>query len=62
MSDPYLQRNGTLKNRLGITDPHELAIVEDEISALRLHDIEPGPIAHPRSLKDLKTIHRFRKG
>lgn len=33
MDDPFLQENGTLKNKLGITDPDELEEVSYKNSA-----------------------------
>jgi cell filamentation protein len=39
--DPYLDpASGVLRNRLGITDPKELAQVEAALSASRLVDLE----------------------
>ena len=40
MSDPYLDENGVLKNLLGITDEKELDRAEEDISYLKLLNID----------------------
>ena len=43
--DPYLDlATGVLRNRLGITDPGELAQAEAELTALRLIELRQAPL------------------
>ena len=37
MNDPYIQNNGTMKNKLNISDREELEKAERMITALRLY-------------------------
>ena len=56
--DPYLLPNGTLRNKLGFTDPKRLQEAEDEFVAGReklLRDRLPTP---PFTYATLKAIHR----
>ena len=39
MKDPYIQENGTLKNKLGITEYKELNDAEKDIGFVKLIDI-----------------------
>ena len=55
--DPYLQPNGTLRNKLGITDQALLSLAEADLVAARAKLLElslPGP---PFSFDTLKAIH-----
>ncbi|MDL2273312.1 hypothetical protein LJC34_01995 [Oscillospiraceae bacterium OttesenSCG-928-G22] len=38
-NDPYLQDNGTLKNKLGITDPKKLKQAEIDFSTFRIKEL-----------------------
>lgn len=40
MKDPYIQENGTLKNKLGITEYKELNNAEKDIGFVKLIDID----------------------
>ena len=40
MKDPYVQGNGTLKNKLGIEEYTELNAAEKDIGFVKLIDIE----------------------
>lgn len=39
MKDPYIQKNGTLKNKLNITDYHELSVAERNITFSKFLDV-----------------------
>ena len=39
MKDPYIQKNGTLKNKLGIEEYNELNAAEKDIGFVKLIDI-----------------------
>lgn len=57
-NDPYLLPNGTLRNKLGITDQEDLAVADAEQVASRelaLRGRLPGP---PFTFETLKSIHR----
>lgn len=56
--DPYLLANGTLRNKLGITDPAQLALVEGNLSAVRARDIELALPRPPFSFETLRDVHR----
>uniref|UniRef100_UPI003F497525 Fic/DOC family protein n=1 Tax=Pseudonocardia sp. CA-138482 TaxID=3240023 RepID=UPI003F497525 len=58
--DPYLDlTTGVLRNRLGITDPAELAMAEAELTALRLVELRRSPIPGAYDLDHLRAFHRF---
>lgn len=58
--DPYLDLgSGILRNRLGITDPAELATAEAAITATRLAQIAVDPVPGDLDLAHLQAIHRF---
>lgn len=58
-ADPYLQENGTFKNRLGITDAAELQARETAISSVRLAQMQQleRPVGR-FDLDHLREIHR----
>lgn len=58
--DPYLDpATGLLRNRLGITDPAELARAEAELTALRLVELRRTPVPGGYDLEHLRGFHRF---
>ncbi|WP_051581817.1 Fic/DOC family protein [Pseudonocardia acaciae] len=58
--DPYLDpTTGVLRNRLGITDPAELARAEAELTALRLVELRRTPLPGHYDLAHLRGFHRF---
>ncbi len=58
--DPYLDPgSGVLRNRLGITDPGELAQVEAALSATRLIDLERRRLPGGYDLNHLRAFHRY---
>ena len=57
--DPYLQANGTLKNRLGITDAEMLGQVEADFTKVRLRLLERRGPQGPFSFERLKATHRY---
>lgn len=40
MNDPYVQSNGTLKNKLNISDREELEEKERNVTVVRLYEIQ----------------------
>jgi cell filamentation protein len=58
--DPYLDLStGVLRNRLGITDPAELARAEAELTALRLVELRRVALPGCFDLAHLRAFHRF---
>lgn len=57
--DPYLQPNGTLRNRFGITDADELSLREADLSRARLFLIETEGPQGPFDFERLKATHRY---
>lgn len=57
MDDPFLQENGTLKNKLGITDPDELEEVSYKNSAKKAVQILQSNFK-VKSIDDLNKIHK----
>ena len=56
--DPYLDlATGVLRNRLGITDPGELAQAEAELTALRLIELRQAPLPGRYDLDHLQDFH-----
>ncbi|MBN9795575.1 cell filamentation protein Fic [Pseudonocardia sp. TMWB2A] len=56
--DPYLDLDtGVLRNRLGITDPAELAQAEAELTALRLIELRQQPLLGRYVLDHLQDFH-----
>ena len=59
-ADPYFDpRSGVLRNRLGITDPGELAEVEAALTASRLVDLEQRRLAGDYDLAHLQVFHQY---
>lgn len=57
--DPYLDLDtGVLRNRLGITDPAELAQAEADLTALRLAELIRHPLPGGHDLAHLQAVHR----
>jgi cell filamentation protein len=57
--DPYLDlEHGVLRNRLGITDPAELARIEAGVSAMRLVELEAQDLPGHDDLTHLQAFHR----
>lgn len=59
MSDPYLQPNGTLKNKLGITDPETLSQVEADFTDYRLTTLEDDGPQGSFTYARLKATHLY---
>lgn len=58
--DPYLDLStGVLRNRLGLTDPAELARAEAELTALRLIELRQHPLPGHYDLAHLQAFHRY---
>ncbi|GAA5175067.1 Fic family protein [Pseudonocardia eucalypti] len=58
--DPYLDlTHGVLRNRLGITDPVELAAAEADLAALAMAELELAPLTGDYDLEHLRGFHRF---
>ncbi|WP_186002500.1 Fic family protein [Mycobacterium sp. KBS0706] len=57
--DPYVQPNGTLRNRLGIADADELSQREADLSRARLFLIETEGPQGPFDFERLKATHRY---
>lgn len=58
-SDPHIDENGVLKNKLGATTNEMLEDRERDITALRIAMLKANPISGNFDLKHLKAIHRF---
>ena len=59
MPDPYLQPNGTLRNKLQISDAAELARFEDQVTTVRQAVLDKRGITGPFGFATLKYIHQF---
>ena len=57
MQEPYVLKNGTLKNLLGITDYEELKQAEKDIAYVKLINAEE-EIKRPCDIRLLKRIHK----
>ena len=57
MKDPYIQKNGTLKNKLGITEYQELNDAEKDIGFVKLIDIE-NSFQKKYDIEYLKELHK----
>lgn len=57
MKDPYIQENGTLKNKLGITEYKELNDAEKDIGFVKLIDIDTA-LKKRFTAEDLKAAHK----
>ncbi len=57
--DPYLDlQTGVLRNRLGITDPDELARAEADFSSVRIAQLRRRPLPGGYDLPHLQAFHR----
>lgn len=60
MRDPYVQENGTLKNKLNISDNEILQDKERKISSLRAFELSKSrEIKRTYDLQHLKNIHKY---
>jgi cell filamentation protein len=59
LSDHYLLPNGTLRNKLGISDAAELAFREDQITTLKQAVLLRRGVPNPLTNLNLRAIHRF---
>jgi cell filamentation protein len=58
--DPYLDlQSGVLRNRLGITDPHDLAFAESDISTFRIAQLHRNPLPGRYDLAHLQAVHKW---
>ena len=57
MKDPYIQENGTLKNKLGITEYKDLNNAEKDIGFVKLIDIGES-FKQKYDIEYIKSIHR----
>lgn len=57
MKDPYIQKNGTLKNKLGITEYKDLNDAEKDIGFVKLIDIGES-FKQKYDVEYIKSIHR----
>ena len=57
-TDPYTYDNGTLRNRLGITDAADLAAIEADVSLQRITEIEAAGLPGGFDLTHLRLVHR----
>jgi cell filamentation protein len=55
--DPYLQPNGTLKNKLGIAEAEELARAEDQLVTIRQAIVARHGVRSPFTVQTLRTLH-----
>jgi fido (protein-threonine AMPylation protein) len=62
MKNPYLNDNGTLLNRFGITDKALLSEVEYGLTTQRIYTLQENPIAGNFDLAHLKGIHKYLLG
>lgn len=61
MKDPYVQDNGTLKNKLNISDSKVLYVKELEYSSVRMFELFSGKknLKRTYDLQHLKNIHKY---
>jgi cell filamentation protein len=57
--DPYVLPNGTLRNRLGVDDPSELLLREDQLVSLRQMVLARKGLSAPFDFDKLREIHRY---
>ena len=57
-SDPYAGPNGTLLNKLGITDADKLKQFEQDASHIRMAQLKENPIAGKFDREHLQAIHK----
>ncbi len=58
VSDPYIESNGVLKNKLGIKDPIELEKAETAFSYNAAQELETSPLPGHFDLDHLQKIHK----
>ena len=58
MKDPYVQKNGTLKNKLGIEEYKELNAAEKDIGFVKLIDIGEA-FKQKYDASYIKNIHKY---
>jgi len=56
-TDPYTYDNGTLRNRLGITDAEDLVTVEADLSTQRITEIKTAGLPGVFDLAHLQLVH-----
>ena len=59
MTDPYLQPNGTLKNKLGLSDPAKLDRAEADLTGQRLAFVGRSGPNGPYTYERLKATHHY---
>lgn len=57
--DPYVYKNGTLKNKLGITDYEKLRQAEADISFVKLFTLDQDLTIQNFNIDDIKAIHKY---
>ena len=57
--DPYKEPSGVLRNRLGISDPAELAEYERDLAFFRVVELELSPLEGRFDFEHLRAIHRY---
>jgi cell filamentation protein len=57
--DPYLQENKTLHNRLGLSDPEQLAMLEAGAAGIRLKMFATSGVTGPLDFDRLRATHRW---
>lgn len=58
-SDPYLDKNNVLKNKLGISDQNKLEQVERDITSYKISLLKEKPIKGKFDLAHLQAIHKY---
>ncbi|WP_042400643.1 Fic/DOC family protein [Streptacidiphilus carbonis] len=58
MTDPYVEPNGTFRNKLGITDPAVLAEAEADLAVVELAILDAEPLPGGYDLAHLQAFHR----
>jgi cell filamentation protein len=59
VTDPYLDPNSeVLRNRLGITDPHQLTPAEADLTLAAIQDLNTRTLPGAYNLAHLRTFHR----
>tara|TARA_Y100000780_G_scaffold119536_1_gene107818 strand:- start:2276 stop:2932 length:657 start_codon:yes stop_codon:yes gene_type:complete len=57
--DPFVDENGVLLNKLGITDTAALSLAEADLSTARLLELQDNPIHQGFTLEHLCAIHAY---
>lgn len=58
MADPYILPNGTLKNKLGLTDAKTLDAVEGPLVSAREANVRQASFPSPLGIGNIRDIHR----